>query len=138
MIIDYCFVIYDFTDFFNKYFQKAEVVKEPVTITPMSDAPQRQIEQYLGNINLFFIRESTSVKEVSIITSVGQISSCPIDFSATLPPVVNDELIMMIPAQPCKGRRSLKLSQAKFLNPNSLTSKLSQQCNKRIFEKGLN
>lgn len=34
-----------------------------VDITPMSFIPGGRIEKYLGNLNFFFIRESTSVRE---------------------------------------------------------------------------
>lgn len=38
-----------------------------VDITPLSYLPGGKIERYLGNLNFFFIRESTSIREVSKI-----------------------------------------------------------------------
>lgn len=37
-----------------------------VDITPLSYLPGGKIERYLGNLNFFFIRESTSIREVSL------------------------------------------------------------------------
>lgn len=37
-----------------------------VDITPLSYLPGGRIERYLGNLNFFFIRESTSIREVNI------------------------------------------------------------------------
>jgi len=34
-----------------------------VDITPLSYVPGGKIEKYLGNLNFFFIRESTSIRE---------------------------------------------------------------------------
>lgn len=34
-----------------------------VDITPLSFLPGGQVEKYLGNLNFFFIRESTSIRE---------------------------------------------------------------------------
>jgi hypothetical protein len=34
-----------------------------VDITPLSYVPGGKIDKYLGNLNFFFIRESTSVRE---------------------------------------------------------------------------
>ncbi|EDO47590.1 predicted protein [Nematostella vectensis] len=47
---------------------KPQVIKPPlfrpaVEVTPMSYLPNAQIERYLGNVNLFFIRESLSIRE---------------------------------------------------------------------------
>lgn len=36
-----------------------------VDITPLSYLPGGRIERYQGNLNFFFIRESTSIREVS-------------------------------------------------------------------------
>lgn len=41
-----------------------------VDITPLSYVPGAKIEKYLGNLNFFFIRETTSIREVAIFTSV--------------------------------------------------------------------
>lgn len=38
-----------------------------VDITPLSYLPGGRIERYLGNLNFFFIRESTSIREVNIL-----------------------------------------------------------------------
>jgi len=35
-----------------------------VDITPMTYIPGAKIERYLGNLNFFFIRESTCIREV--------------------------------------------------------------------------
>lgn len=40
-----------------------------VDITPLSYLPGGRIERYLGNLNFFFIRESTSIREVRFILS---------------------------------------------------------------------
>lgn len=37
-----------------------------VDITPMTYIPGAKIERYLGNLNFFFIRESTCIREVII------------------------------------------------------------------------
>ena len=37
---------------------------EPVLITSVSEIAHLVIEKYLGDLNLFFIRETTSIKEV--------------------------------------------------------------------------
>lgn len=37
-----------------------------VDITPLSYLPGGRIERYLGNLNFFFIRESNSIREVSV------------------------------------------------------------------------
>ena len=34
-----------------------------VDITPLSCVPGGKVEKYLGNLNFFFIRESTSIRE---------------------------------------------------------------------------
>lgn len=39
-----------------------------VDITPLSYLPGGRIERYQGNLNFFFIRESTSIREVSVYT----------------------------------------------------------------------
>ena len=44
-----------------------------VEVTSMSYLPNTQIEQYLGNINLFLIRESHTVREV---TKILHLPSC--------------------------------------------------------------
>ena len=44
-----------------------------VEVTSMSYLPNTQIEQYLGNINLFLIRESHTVREV---TKIIDLPSC--------------------------------------------------------------
>lgn len=36
-----------------------------VDITPLAYVPGGKIEKYLGNLNFFFIRETTSIREVS-------------------------------------------------------------------------
>lgn len=36
-----------------------------VDITPLSYVPGGKIEKYLGNLNFFFIRETTSIREVN-------------------------------------------------------------------------
>lgn len=38
-----------------------------VDITPLSYLPGGRIERYQGNLNFFFIRESTSIREVSFV-----------------------------------------------------------------------
>lgn len=35
-----------------------------IDITPLSFIPKGKIERYLGNLNFFFIRETTSIREV--------------------------------------------------------------------------
>lgn len=35
-----------------------------VDVTPMTYIPGAKIERYLGNLNFFFIRESTCIREV--------------------------------------------------------------------------
>jgi hypothetical protein len=35
-----------------------------IEITPLADIPGAKIESYIGNLNFFFIRESTSIREV--------------------------------------------------------------------------
>jgi len=41
-----------------------------VDITPLSYLPGGRIERYQGNLNFFFIRESTSIREVSFVESI--------------------------------------------------------------------
>ena len=41
-----------------------------VDITPLSYVPGGKIEHYLGNLNFFFIRETTSIREVFLFTVV--------------------------------------------------------------------
>lgn len=38
-----------------------------VDITPLAYVPGGKIEKYLGNLNFFFIRETTSIREVSCL-----------------------------------------------------------------------
>ena len=38
-----------------------------VDITPLSYIPGKRIEQYLGDLDFFFIRESSSIREVIFI-----------------------------------------------------------------------
>ncbi|XP_065055767.1 C2 domain-containing protein 5-like isoform X2 [Rhopilema esculentum] len=40
-----------------------DMYSEHIVISPSSDVPDMQIQQFLGYLNLFFIRETTSVKE---------------------------------------------------------------------------
>lgn len=37
-------------------------------ITPLSYVPGGKIDKYLGNLNFFFIRETTSIKEIGGIS----------------------------------------------------------------------
>lgn len=41
-----------------------------VDITPLSYLPGGRIERYQGNLNFFFIRESTSIREVNFVESI--------------------------------------------------------------------
>ena len=38
--------------------------KYGIEVTPLSQIPGARIESYKGNLNFFFIRESTSIREV--------------------------------------------------------------------------
>lgn len=44
-----------------------------VDITPLSYIPGGRIDRYLGNLNFFFIRESTSIREVCIYIYIFQV-----------------------------------------------------------------
>ncbi|XP_002740068.2 C2 domain-containing protein 5-like [Saccoglossus kowalevskii] len=44
--------------------QKERVYRPAVEITPLCFVPGATFDKYLGNINLYYIRESTSVREV--------------------------------------------------------------------------
>ena len=46
-------------------FQHHDIYCDQVVISPLSELPNRPIDQYIGNLNLFFIRETTAVKEVT-------------------------------------------------------------------------
>ena len=60
---------------FNDIFQQAPY-RPAVEVTSMSYLPNTQIECYLGNINLFLIRESHTVREVK--TKLGCYFNVPI------------------------------------------------------------
>lgn len=47
----------------NVYFKHRVYERNGVDITPLSFIPGGKIEKYLGNLNFFFIRESTSIRE---------------------------------------------------------------------------
>lgn len=49
-------------------FQAAPKDRYGVDITPMTYIPGAKIERYLGNLNFFFIRESTCIREVILDT----------------------------------------------------------------------
>lgn len=44
-----------------------------VDITPLSYVPGGKIERYLGNLNFFFIRETTSIREVKTFLNYLQV-----------------------------------------------------------------
>jgi hypothetical protein len=46
------------------YFQTPPKERYGVDMTPLSYIPGGKIERYLGNLNFFFIRESTCIREV--------------------------------------------------------------------------
>lgn len=49
----------------NKCFQLQAPIRERygIDITPLTYIPGGRIDKYLGNLNFFFIRESTSIRE---------------------------------------------------------------------------
>lgn len=49
----------------HQYLSLQVPYRPAVEVTSMSYLPNTQIEQYLGNINLFLIRESHTVREVT-------------------------------------------------------------------------
>lgn len=63
------------TNNFDDFFQQAPY-RPAVEVTSMSYLPNTQIECYLGNINLFLIRESHTVREVK--TKLGCYFNVPI------------------------------------------------------------
>lgn len=66
MYVIHLYVFYEFI-FNNKYkilLQAAPKDRYGVDITPMTYIPGAKIERYLGNLNFFFIRESTCIREV--------------------------------------------------------------------------
>ena len=57
----------------HQYLSLQVPYRPAVEVTSMSYLPNTQIEQYLGNINLFLIRESHTVREV---TKILDLPSC--------------------------------------------------------------
>lgn len=49
-----------------------------INLTPLSYVPGAQIEKYLGNLNFFLIRETSSLREVGGISSFVQGFICEI------------------------------------------------------------
>lgn len=64
----FCFFHRNFAFFFaiaNRFLLLQAPLRERygVDITPLSYIPGGRIDMYLGNLNFFFIRESTSIRE---------------------------------------------------------------------------